>query len=57
MLAREPELKAAFERRLEEDAEFAGSPAARLDFFYRRHSSYDDRYNLYPVMRSDIPVE
>ena len=34
-----------------EDAEFASNPAARLDFFYRRHASWDERYNLYPVYR------
>jgi hypothetical protein len=32
---------------------FAGSPGARLDFFLSRHSSRDDRYNLYPVLRVD----
>ena len=53
MLAREPALKAAFERRLKEDPEFVKSPAARLDFFYRRHSAYDARLNLYPVLRTD----
>jgi hypothetical protein len=53
MLARDPKLKAAFERRLKEDPEFAKSPAARLDFFYRLHSAYDTRLNLYPVVRTD----
>ncbi len=53
MLAKDPALKAEFERRLREDAEFARSPAARLDFFYRRHSAYDDRLDLYPVLRAD----
>ncbi len=53
MLAKDPALKAGFERRLKEDPEFAKSPAARLDFFYRRHSAYDDRLNLYPVLRTD----
>jgi hypothetical protein len=53
MLARDPALKVAFERRLKEDPEFAKSPAARLDFFYRRHSAYDARLNLYPVLRTD----
>ncbi len=53
MLANDPTLKATFEERLREDAEFAASPRARLDFFYRRHSSWDDRYNLYPVLRTD----
>ncbi|KGM57743.1 peptidase M14 [Lysobacter arseniciresistens ZS79] len=53
MLERDPKLKAEFEKRLREDAEFAASPRDRLDFFYRRHSSYDERYNLYPVLRTD----
>ena len=53
MLAKDPELKAAFEKRLREDTEFAADPRARLDYFYRLHSSWDDRYNLYPVMRTD----
>lgn len=53
MLAKDPALKAEFERRLKQDPEFAKSPAARLDFFYRRHSAYDDRLNLYPVLRTE----
>jgi hypothetical protein len=51
MLARDPVLAAEFARRLREDAEFAASPRARLDFFYQRHPSWDDRYRLYPVYR------
>jgi hypothetical protein len=51
MLARDRKLKAEFERRLREDAEFAASPRARLEFFYRRHAAWDERYNLYPVFR------
>ena len=54
MLAQDPALKAAFEQRLKEDPEFAADPRARLDFFYRRHSSWDERYNLYPVLRTDV---
>ena len=53
MLAADPALKAEFERRVREDEAFAGDPAARLDFFYRRHSAWDDRLNLYPVLRVD----
>ncbi|MEF3081247.1 M14 family metallopeptidase [Luteimonas sp. SMYT11W] len=53
MLARDPALRTEFEARLRDDAAFASSPEARLDFFYRRHSAWDDRYNLYPVMRVD----
>ncbi len=51
MLA-DPKVKAAFERRLREDPEFAKSPSARLDFFHRRHTSWDERLNLYPVLRT-----
>jgi CheY-like chemotaxis protein len=53
MLARDPSLKSRFERRLREDPAFAADKAARLDFFYRLHSAWDERYNLYPVMRID----
>ncbi|MDB6047238.1 MAG: Peptidase [Gammaproteobacteria bacterium] len=53
MLERSPELQAEFARRLREDAVFAASPSARLEFFLRRHSSWDARYNLYPVFRVD----
>lgn len=51
MLAKDPALKARFEKRIREDAAFAQNPQARLEFFYRLHSSWDERYNLYPVMR------
>ena len=53
MLARDPALKAEFERRLRDDAEFAKSAQQRLDFFYRRHPAYDRDYLLYPVLRVD----
>jgi len=52
MLARDPQLKAEFERRLKDDAAFARNPQARLDFFYRRHASWDRQYQLYPVFRA-----
>jgi hypothetical protein len=53
MLAKDPALKSEFERRLQEDEAFAKNPAARLEFFYRRHASWDERNGLYPVYRSD----
>src|SRR6185437_1921749 len=53
MLANDPSLRAAFAQLLQEDPAFAASPGARLDFFLSRHSSRDDRYNLYPVFRVD----
>ena len=51
MLSKDPALQAEFERRLETDQEFAGSPEARLDFFYRRSPWWDPRVGLYPVGR------
>ena len=53
MLARDPALKAAFEQKLKDDPEFAKSPRARLDFFYRRHPAWDAGYDHYPVLRTD----
>jgi len=53
MLSKNPELKARFEQRLKDDAEFAKTPATRLEFFYRLHSSWDTAHNLYPVLRTD----
>jgi hypothetical protein len=53
MLREDPKIRAEFDKRLAEDEEFRRSPAARLDFFYRRHSSWDERFNLYPVYKTD----
>jgi hypothetical protein len=53
MLEQDPQLRAEFDQRLAQDAAFAASPAARLDFFLSRHASRDERYNLYPVFRVD----
>ncbi len=52
MLAKDRKLKAGFEQKLKDDPAFAKDPAARLDFFARRHSSWDERFNLYPVLRT-----
>lgn len=51
MLREDAQVREAFERRLAEDEKFARDPAARLEFFHRRHPSWDDRLNLYPVYR------
>jgi hypothetical protein len=56
MLAADPAVKAEFEHKLATDAAFAGSAQARLEFFYRRHPAWDERYQLYPVLRSDDPA-
>jgi hypothetical protein len=53
LLAQTPGLQEEFSRRLKEDAAFAANPRARLEFFLRRHSSWDSRMNLYPVFRVD----
>ncbi|MGV8941366.1 MAG: M14 family zinc carboxypeptidase [Lysobacter sp.] len=53
MLGSNRKLKAEFEQRLRDDPAFAADPGARLDFFFRRHPSWDERYNLYPVLRVD----
>ena len=53
MLAADPTLRAEFDKRLHDDPAFAKSPQQRLEFFYRRHSAWDDRYGVYPVLRVD----
>jgi hypothetical protein len=50
LLASDPAVRAAFQERLQDPA-FARDPRARLDFFRRRHPSWDERYRLYPVLR------
>jgi hypothetical protein len=58
MLASDPALRAEFEQRVATDPAFAADPAARLDFFYRRHPAWDERYGLYPVLRLDqLPAD
>ena len=53
-MLRDPAVRAAFDARLARDPEFAASPGARLDWFYRRHPSWDERFGLYPVFRTAI---
>lgn len=57
MLESDAATSAEFKRRLATDAQFAKDPQARLDFFFRRHSSWDRAYNLYPVYRTSIRVQ
>ena len=51
MLDKDPALKDEFTKRLASDPGFARDPEARLEFFYRRHASWDERFALYPVFR------
>jgi Zinc carboxypeptidase len=53
VLAQTPGLKEEFDRMLKKDPAFAANPRARLEFFLRRHSSWDSNMNLYPVFRVD----
>ena len=53
-MLKDPAVKQEFEQRLKTDKAFADSPQQRLEFFARRHSSWDERYQLYPIMRTDV---
>lgn len=50
----DPVIAAAFKEKLKTDPDFAKNPYARLQFFAQRHSSWDDRFNLYPVLRTAL---
>jgi hypothetical protein len=51
MLAADPGLRAAFAAELARDPTLAKDPRRRLRFFYRRHPAWDERFNLYPILR------
>jgi hypothetical protein len=51
MLAEKPALKAELAAAMQKDPGLARDPGRRLDFFRRRHPSWDQRQNLYPVLR------
>lgn len=51
LLANDPELKAKLEQRKREDADFAKSGAAQLDFVYRHSPYFEQTFNLYPIGR------
>jgi hypothetical protein len=53
LITQTPGLQEEFDRRLKDDPIFAANPRARLEFFLRRHSSWDSQLNLYPVFRVD----
>jgi len=52
MLDGDGELARLFDDKLATDPSFAADPAARLEFFLRRHESWDDHFNLYPIYRT-----
>ena len=51
MLAKDPALADAFKKKIAEDPEFAKDPQARLQYFYKLHSAWDEELNKFPVMR------
>jgi hypothetical protein len=52
MLDSDGELARLFNDKLATDPSFAADPAARLEFFLRRHESWDECFNLYPIYRT-----
>lgn len=52
-MLRDPAVQAEFDAALAADPAFAKNPQARLGFFAKRHPSWDERWNLYPVLRVD----
>ncbi len=53
-MLRDPAIAARFKAKLDADPAFAKDGPARLEFFARMHSSWDERYKLYPVMRTAL---
>ncbi len=61
-MAKDPALKAEFERRIQTDPQFAANPRARLEFFYERSPWFlENRIGEYPVGRllslDGLPLE
>jgi hypothetical protein len=55
-LAADPTLRAKFDAALAADPEMAKTPAKRLEWFYRRHASWDERVDLLPIYRLNMPT-
>ena len=51
---KDPAVAAAFAEALK-DPELQKDPSRRLDFFYQRHPSWDERKDLLPILRVDAP--
>ena len=51
MIAKDPALKAEFDKRVQSDPEFAKNPAARLNWFYKRSPWWQEMDGKYPVGR------
>jgi murein tripeptide amidase MpaA len=53
LLRTDSAVRDAFERRLASDPAFQDDAKARIEFFHRRHPSWDPAYRRYPVVRLD----
>jgi hypothetical protein len=51
ILAKRLDVAAEFKQKLATDSAFAKDPQARLDFFFKLHPAWDERFNLYPIVR------
>lgn len=51
MLEEDPELKKAFEKKKEEDENFAKDPFMQLYYLYKKSENYERTANLYPVAK------
>lgn len=51
LIREDPDLEVQFTKKLQQEPEFAASPAARREFFLRRHASWDTQLNRYPIVR------
>src|SRR5690606_35869596 len=52
MLADDPALRRAFEKKLKTEPDFAADPRARLQWFYAQTPYFDRHWRLYPIARS-----
>jgi len=50
-MLKDPAVRKEFDKKLAEDPAFAKSAQQRLDFFARRHASFDQNVNRYPILR------
>jgi len=51
MLRENPGLQSEFEQWLQDNSDVKDNPFQRMYFFYQRSPYYDEKYNVYPVMR------
>lgn len=50
-LLKDPEVKKEFDEALAKDDNLRKDPSKRFEFFHKKHPSWDERYNRYPVFK------